>query len=130
MSGERGFGGTPHIAFDNENRYALILDYRQDFEDAELAWGLNVGKRAKRELFKVNELDIYDEGFAFNGFIETTRWMGVKLRLVGENLSNLRQERDRTIFAGERDLFPLDVRENNVGKEGVRILEPLPIVLI
>jgi hypothetical protein len=121
LSGERGFGGTPHIAFDNENRYALILDYRQDFEDARVAWGLNVGMRAKREVFKVNELDIYEEGVAFNGFIETTRWLGVKFRLVGENLSNLRQVRDRTIFVGERDLFPVDVRENNLGKEGVRI---------
>ncbi len=121
LSGERGFGGTPYIAFENENRYALIMDYRQDFEEARIAWGLNVAKRAKREVFKVNELDIYDEGFAFNGFIETTRWMGVKLRLIGENLSNLKQDRNRIIYTGERDLFPVDVRENNIGREGVRI---------
>jgi hypothetical protein len=121
LSGEKGFGGTPYIDFRNENRYALIMDYRQDLESARVAWGLNVGMRARRALYNVNELDIYDEGITYNAFIETTRWLGLKLRLVGENLPNLKQARDRTVYTGLRDLSPVDFREQEVGREGVRV---------
>ena len=121
LSGEKGFGGNPYISFNNENRYALILDYRQDLEIAKVAWGVNMGTRAKRTLFNVNELDVYDEGIAINAFIETTRWFGLKLRLIGENLTDLSQIRDRSTFTGERDLSPLGTRERSVELEGIRI---------
>jgi hypothetical protein len=121
LSGWTGFGGTPYIDFDDENRYALILDYRQDFEQARVAWGMNIATRAERTLFNVNELDVYDEPITYNGFIETTRWYGLKMRILAENLPNLSQRRDRTVFLGERGLSPVDFREIEVGKEGVRI---------
>jgi hypothetical protein len=121
LSGNRGFGGTPYIDFRDENEYALIADYRQDLAQARVAWGVNMGMRAKRPLYKVNELDVYDEGTSVNAFVETTRWFGLKLRFLAENIPNLSQRRDRTSYAGLRNLSAVDFREISVGREGVRL---------
>ena len=121
LSGNSGFGGTPYIDFRDENKYAFIAEYRQDLDAAKVAWGAYIGMRAERQLYKVNELDAYDEGISLNTFIETTRWFGMKLRFLAENLPNLSQQRDRTAFTGARSLSPVDFREVSVGKEGVRL---------
>lgn len=121
LSGNSGFGGTPYIDFRDENRYAFLADYRQDFEAARVAWGINIGMRAARFLYKVNELDVYNEGISPNAFIETTRWFGVKMRFLAENLPNLSQKRDRTVFTGARSLSTVDFREVSVAHEGVRL---------
>ena len=121
LSGNKGFGGNPYISFNNENRYALILDYRQDFEAAKVAWGMNIGTRDERTLYNVNELDVYDEGIALNSFVETTRWFGLKLRLIGENLTDLSQVRDRTTYTERRDLSAVGSRELSTEFEGIRI---------
>ena len=92
------------ILYDVENKYAINLDYRQDFEVARVAWGWTLITRAERPLFKVNELEVYDEGTEINAFVETTRWFGIKLRLEGNNLLDYSEIRNRTIYAGERDL--------------------------
>jgi hypothetical protein len=80
-----------------------------------------MGMRAKRPLYKVNELDVYDEGISLNAFVETTRWFGLKLRFQAENMPNLSQRRDRISYAGLRDLSAVDFREISVGREGVRL---------
>jgi len=121
LSSEPAFNGTPYILYRNENRYAVIFDYRQDFESARVAWGVNVGLRAKRPLFKVNELDIYNEGVGLNAFIETTRWLGLKTRVVVENIATLTEIRDRIVFLAERSLSAIDFRELEKGQEGVRV---------
>jgi len=121
LSGNSGFGGTPYIDFRDENEYAFIADYRQDLEQARVAWGVNLGMRAQRPLYKVNELDVYDEGISVNAFVETTRWFGLKLRFLAENIPNLSQRRDRTSYAGIRNLSAVDFREISVGREGVRL---------
>ncbi|MGK0296790.1 MAG: hypothetical protein ACI9XC_000383 [Gammaproteobacteria bacterium] len=95
------------IRFNNENKYAVFVNYRQDFQTARVAWGWSVIERAERFLFKANELEIFDEGMALTAFIETTRWFGVKMQLSGENILNFEEERIRTIFTEERDLSPL-----------------------
>jgi len=82
---------------------------------------MNVGTRSKRTVFNVNETDIYDEGIALNTFIETTRWLGLKMQLIGENLTDLSQVRERTIFIGERGLSPVDVTEVSQELEGIRV---------
>lgn len=121
LSGNKGFGGTPYIKFRDENRYAFIADFRQDFEAARVAWGLNTGMRARRVLYKVNELDIYDEGITLNAFIESTRWFGIKMRLLAENIPDLSQQRDRSSFTGARNLSVVEFREITTGHEGVRL---------
>jgi len=99
------------ISYDVQNKYGISIDYRQDFEAAQVAWGWTLISRAERPLFKVNELEIYDETPDLNMFIETTRWLGVKMRLSAQNVLDTPGSRDRTVFTGERDLSPVRFRE-------------------
>jgi hypothetical protein len=116
--------GSPSkpLPFRDENHYAFGVNFRQDLEAARVAWGWDVRNRAERQLFKVNELDIRDEGTEFNVFIETTRWLGLKIRLSGENLLDFEQLRNRTIYTGERELTPIDRRELQDRTDGRRVI--------
>jgi len=109
LSGQSGLGGYRTLTTRNQNnKYFLGLSYRQDFAVARVAWGWEIAERAERPLFKVNELDVYNEGFAIDTFVETTRWFGVKSRISVENILDVMQTRNRTIFTGKRDLSPLE----------------------
>jgi hypothetical protein len=90
--------------FNLETRYAFNIDFRQDFEAARIAWGFTIQDRAKRPRFKVNELEINNEEVEVNTFIETTRWLGIKIRIDYENITDFGEIRDRTVFEAERDL--------------------------
>jgi len=120
LSAEGGDGGG--LKFRDENKYALFVDFRQDFDAARVAWGWNLATRAERPLFRVNELDVFDEGTELNAFIETTRWFGIKIRFSGLNILDFRQSRDRTVYVGERDLSPVEFRELRTLTNGARIL--------
>jgi outer membrane receptor protein involved in Fe transport len=125
LSGGKGFSGfsrTSNNAFHDDNEFALIFDFRQDFEQARVAWGWIIRARSERTLFNVNELDVYDEGFESDAFIETTRWLGMKIRIIGENLTNADQLRNRTVFLGERDLSLIDFRELEKDRDGIRVI--------
>ena len=109
LSGQGGSTSYRTVGTSNRNvGYHFRLDYRQDLEASRVAWGWTIAERDERPLFKVNELDIHDEGYAVNFFIETARWKGLKVSLVGENLLNFNQSRDRTFYSGERHLTPVD----------------------
>jgi len=110
------------LSFYDENHYAFGINFRQDLEAARFAWGWDVRRRAERQLFKVNELDARDDGTEFNVFLETTRWLGVKIRVSGDNLLDFEQLRNRTIYIAERELTPLDRRELQNRTDGVRLV--------
>lgn len=120
LSGEEE-DGKP-LEFDVENRFVYGLNYRQDLEDARFAWGGNVRRRGDRTAFRVNELVVYGEGYEFNMFVETTRWLGLKLRLEAANLTDFAQKRKRILFAGERDLSSVDTIELQNITDGRRIV--------
>jgi len=109
LSGDGGGIGYRTLETLNQNiEYHVRVDYRQDFEQARAAWGWTVADRGDRPLFRVNELDLYNEGTAVTIFVETTRWFGIKIRILAENVLNYRQNRERIQFAGERDLSAVD----------------------
>ena len=76
-----------------------------------MAWGWTLISRGERPLFKVNELEVYDETPDLNMFIETTRWLGIKVRLSTQNVLDTPGSRNRTVFTGQRDLSPIRFRE-------------------
>ena len=127
LSGKAGFGASTIIPFrDNSDEFEYVFDiaYRQDFNTARVAWGWDIAERAERILFKVNELDIVNEGeLEFNAFVETTRWGEIKARLEAQNIFNLAETRDRTIFVGTRNPFLVNVerREIRARTKGFRI---------
>ena len=93
--------------FDNDNEYVLVVDYRQDFEAARVAWGWDVTFEAELPVFKVNELDVRNKDGDLNFFVETTRWFGLKIRLEFNNVLDKTVARERNIYTVERDLSPL-----------------------
>jgi hypothetical protein len=113
-------GIDPGVSFRNENRYALLLGYRQDFQSARVSWGWDVAYQARRALYKVNEFEINQEQPAFNLFAETSRWFGIKLRIDALNLLNYDSTRERTRFTGQRDLSAVDYREMRRLNNGTR----------
>ena len=109
------------VRFNDENKYAYSIDFRQDFREAQFSWGWDIIERAERFQFKVNELAIHNEGVDINTFIETTRWFGIKMRLSAENVLNFEEQRVRTIFTQERDLSPLSSRQVRHRTRGAQI---------
>lgn len=119
LSGEAGF--REEMAFLNENAWAFDVDFRQDLEDQKLSWGVGFAWRDERVVYKADELDIFDDGVDVSAFIQTTRWLGIRITLEGENASNNLFTRDRTVFTAERSLSPVLRRELRDGTSGARI---------
>jgi outer membrane receptor protein involved in Fe transport len=104
--------------FRDELELITVAKYRQDFRAAKISWGGDIRERRERPRYKVNEVEILDEGTDVNLFIETTRYWDVKIRLEGQNLTNVNQSRDRYIYQGLRDLTPIRrtvIRNRNDG---------------
>ena len=120
LSDAGAFGTSP--SFMNENEWALGLFFRQDIEARKVSWGWSFRTRAERPVFRVNEYDLYNEGAEYNVFVETTRWFGIKIRLEGLNVTNHDETRDRTVFAGLRDLSGVDFRELTDAYNGARVV--------
>ena len=119
LTANAGFSGPPAIRFRSENDYVYLITYRQDLQASHLAWGWDVAEQAERPIYKVNELEINDEGVLINLFVETTRWFGLKFRVEGNNLLDYDELRDRFIYTGARDLTPLEsriVRNRSAGR--------------
>jgi hypothetical protein len=117
-----GVGGLdPGFSFANENNWSYLIKFRQDFRDAKISWGAEVGEQGLRTRFKVDELDVRSEGVWFNAFVETTRWFGVRIRMEGINMLNYDENRERTFFAGQRDLSAVNRRLVQTFKNGARI---------
>ena len=123
LSGENGQTAYRTLTSRNRNnRYFIGLDYRQDLEAERVAWGWTVAERDKRPLYRVNELDVYHEDVAMDAFIESTRWFDLKIRFDAINITDDKQERDRTVYSGLRDLSPTDFRLLNYRQLGRRLV--------
>ncbi len=112
------FSGPTNIRFNNENDYVFDVAFRQDFQQSQISWGWDIAEQARRPRFKVNELEVFNEGLEANVFIETTRWYGIKVRFDARNLLNYDESRNRTIYVGERQKTPVNsmiIRDRRVG---------------
>ncbi len=116
ISAFSAFPGPPTIRFFSDNDYVVDIAFRQDLEAARWAWGVDTAFQADRQVYKVNELENFEEGVEFNAFVETTRWFGVKIRLEGRNLTNYLEVRDRLSYTGRREISPIQRREFRLRK--------------
>ncbi len=122
LSGIGGANAYRSLLNANQNiEYLVRVKFRQDLEAAKVAWGWSMAERDDRPLFKVNELDVHNEGFAIDAFVETTRWKGFKVSIVGDNLLRFKQNRFRTFYTGLRDLSPIESQEFRTRFNGRRI---------
>ena len=107
------------------NRYLTYqhnLDFRQDFQHARMAWGWNFSFSADRPFYRVNEYDVNSEGKNLSTFIESTRWMGIKVRLSLNNILNEADTRRRTFYEGKRDLSPVESYRLESSKDGREVI--------
>lgn len=124
LTGRSEHQGPPIFMYtrDNNNDYIYDLAFRQDFQDARVAWGWDIADRGERIWYKVNELNLYDEeGIEANVFIETTRWWGLKFRLAATNLDHFVETRNRALYEDGRGLSPVSRRELTERVEGRRL---------
>lgn len=120
LSAGGGFRGD--VVIPGENRYAYDIDFRQDLQTRRVSWGIGLAERARRVLYKANELDIFDEGHDLYAFVETTRWLGLKITLEGLKLLNFTATRERTIYVGARSFSPVSRIERREGDNGARLM--------
>lgn len=104
--------------FSGERAVAFELEFRQDLPGPRVSWGWELEKRSSMTRFGVDELDRFSSGVDLEAFLETSRWLGVKLRLMAENLLDRRFRRDRTVFDGRRDQAPLLFRQDRDRRRG------------
>jgi len=98
----------------NERDFEFGVDFRQDLEEARIAWGWKVDFESETPFFGIDERVLEDDVVGspdMDMFIESTRWFGVKMRLLFENVTNRRLRRDRQVFTGERELTSPAFRE-------------------
>lgn len=108
--------------FSGQSRYALEGELRHDLVDAGWAWGIETEYIDRSVRFELDELDIDDRGVDVETFVETTRYFGVKMQLVVQNLLDRKFLRDRTVFDGPRGSSPVDFREARELRRGRSVL--------
>ncbi len=105
--------------FSNLRPWQLEFAFRQDIVAQRWAWGWDSRIRSDTIAFNLDELEVFIRRPDVDVFIETTRYAGIKINFTIENILNEGFDRDRTVFASERDLSPVifrEVRERNIGR--------------
>jgi hypothetical protein len=85
-----------------QRRYSLRTEFRQDLVVQGWAWGIETDYADRALEFGADEVNRHQNGLDVEAFIETTRFAGVKLRLLAQNLVDRPFDRDRLLFDGDR----------------------------
>ncbi len=109
--------GQPRV-LSGERKRSVTFDFRQDLDEARVAWGWTMQLRGRTPRFGLDEQVIQDDGVDMDAFVETTRWLGIKMRFTLQNVVNRALLRDRTVFAGPRDLSPVAFEESRRRRRG------------
>jgi len=108
--------------FSGQRGYALESEIRQDLAALRIAWGVEAEYEDTTTRFELEEIDIEESGLDVEPFIESTRWLGVKMRLTVQNLLNRKFERDRRVFEPDRNQETPRFRELRDRRRGRSIL--------
>ena len=108
------------MPFRDELEFIIIAKFRQDFEEAKISWGVEARERTNRPIFRVDELEIFNESTEVNAFLETTRFGNLKIRLEGQDVFDFNQWRHRTFFEGRRNLTPIQRTIRVLRHDGAR----------
>lgn len=98
-------------ALSGERGWEANVEFRQDLTDPNLAWGATLFANDNAPGFGIDELEKSGERFDADAFIEIRAIKGLVLRIGVENIFRDGQARDRQVFAGQRNISPLDFRE-------------------
>ena len=85
-----------------QRRYSVRTQLRQDLVEDGWAWGIETGYADAARSFGADEINRYQDGVDIEAFIETTRFSGIKVRLLAQNLLDRPFERERVLYEGNR----------------------------
>ncbi len=85
-----------------QRRYSVRTQLRQDLVADGWAWGIETDYADEARSFGADEINLYQDGVDVEAFIETTRFAGVKVRLLAQNLLDRPFERERALYDGDR----------------------------
>jgi len=108
--------------FSGQRRFAFESQFRQDLVGAGWAWGFETEYIDDSRVFELDEIDVDDRGFDLEAFVETTRYLGVKMQLTVQNLLDREFIRDRTVFDGPRGTSDVEFRELRDRRRGRSVL--------
>ena len=80
----------------------ISIDFRQDLTEARFAWGARYEPESRTTSFFANEEIIDRRGRRLTAFVETTRFLGVKMQIEVRNIGQTHFPRDRLLFAPDR----------------------------
>lgn len=80
----------------------IDISFRQDFTAARFAYGVLYEPRTDIVRFFANELIEEARGERWTAFVETTRFLGVKMQLEVRNIGEQAFPRERNLFASDR----------------------------
>jgi outer membrane receptor protein involved in Fe transport len=103
-------------------KFEIEGEFRQDLIGEGWAWGLESGYEDARVVYELDEIDIDERGVDFAAFVETTRFFGVKMQLIAQNLLDRRFERSRRVFDGARGTDELSFEEIRDRRRGRSLL--------
>lgn len=87
--------------------------YRHDIPESDWAYGANANYFHVTRSFRLNEVGRQFEGPVFaSAFVEHKDVLGLTVRATAGNLLNARSRLDRTVFAGRRNIAPIDFVES------------------
>lgn len=80
----------------------ITIDFRQDLTAARFAWGVRYEPPVETAIVFANEAIRERHERRITAFVETTRFLGVKMQLEVRNIGQTRFPRDRLLFAPDR----------------------------
>lgn len=80
----------------------IRAEFRQDLPEHDFAWGVRYFKQSQFEIFRLNEIETYEEGPFVDIYAESTAIPGIKLGLTLLSATNEPFRRDRMFFAPDR----------------------------
>ncbi|MDX1625316.1 MAG: TonB-dependent receptor plug domain-containing protein [Wenzhouxiangellaceae bacterium] len=113
--------GLPRT-FSGARNYALASRFRQDLREAGWAWGFHTDYRDAARSFGAGELTVHAEGLDIQAFLETTRFLGVKMQLIVQNLADRPFDRERQVFEQGREAGDAGTVERRELRRGRSVL--------
>ncbi len=83
------------------DRLNAFVEFRQDLPTRQMAWGFSYQAPLEGPFYFVDEISVNRDGRAWNAFVETTRYFGLKTSLALEGIG-------KRIFSRERQFFDPD----------------------
>lgn len=103
-------------------KFEVEGEFRQDLIGEGWAWGVETEYEDARIVYELDEIDVDERGVDLGAFIETTRFFGVKMQLIAQNLLDRRFERNRQVFDGARGAGQLSFQEIRDRRRGRSVL--------